>query len=169
MTYEELLINIELNGYENVLPSVGKRCLYLYDHWFVVCDDGDCHLFDRFGKEDNIKKVTAIYENMIPKNVKKIVIPNSVTHIGNNAFWGCTNLTSVMIPNNMMYIGEYAFRGCSGLASVTIPNTAISIGLDIFFGCDDLTNVIIDKPIDQVKSMRNYPWGIKDESIIKCN
>ena len=68
MTYEELLIDIDLKGYENVLLFVGKSCLvnsYWYSHWFVVCDEGDCHLFDIYGKEDDISKVKKIYEYMI--------------------------------------------------------------------------------------------------------
>jgi len=168
MTYEELLINIDLKGDENVLPKIGKTCL-VYKYWFVVCDEGDCHLFDRFGKEDNIKKVTTIYEAMIPKNVKKIVIPNSVTHIGNNAFWGCHELANVTIPNGLMVIGEYAFRTCINLTNLMIPNSVMDIGEYAFFNCKNLTSITIDKPIEQVRSMKNYPFGIEDESIIRCN
>ena len=191
MTYEELLINIDLNGYENVLPSVGKT--FLDDsHWFVVCDDGDCHLFDKNGKEDDISKIKEINEDMIPKDIKKIVIPNSTMSIGYCAFYGCSILISVKIPNSITSIWEWAFYNCSGLVSITIPNNVMSIGYSAFYncsklmsvtigngvtsigktafyGCSELTNITINKPIEHVKSMENYPWGIEDESIIKCN
>ena len=167
MKYEELLINIDLNGYENVLPFIGRICLDC-KHWFVVCDDGDCHFFDENGIEDDIKKVTTIYEYMIPKNIKKIVIPNSVKNIESYAFENCSRLISVMIPNSVTSIGNHAFFDCRSLASVTIPNSIMSIRGSAFFECCSLKNVIINKPIDQVMSMENYPFGIKDESIIKC-
>ena len=52
--------------------------------------------------------------------VTDLVIPNSVTSIGDYAFYGCSGLTSVTIPNSVTGIGEYAFSCCSGLTSVTI-------------------------------------------------
>ena len=69
-----------------------------------------------------------------------ITIPNSVTSIGNYAFYECTELTSVTIPNSVTSIGEGAFLACSGLTSVTIPNVT-SIGLGAFFHCTGLTSI----------------------------
>ena len=72
-----------------------------------------------------------------------VTIPNSVTSIGNYAFYGCTGLTSVTIGNSVTTIGSYAFYGCSGLTSVTIPNSVTSIGYDAFYGCSGLTEANI--------------------------
>ena len=66
------------------------------------------------------------------EEVKDLVIPNSVTSIGESAFYGCSGLTSVIIPNSVTSIGGYAFSGCSGLTSVTIPNSVESIGICAF-------------------------------------
>jgi hypothetical protein len=55
-------------------------------------------------------------------------IPNSVTSIGNEAFFDCIGLTSVTIPNSVTSIERQAFAGCTGLTSVIIPSSVISIG-----------------------------------------
>lgn len=47
------------------------------------------------------------------EEIKDLIIPNSVTSIGRNAFWGCIGLTSVSIPNSVTSIGERAFESRS--------------------------------------------------------
>ena len=53
------------------------------------------------------------------EEIKDLVIPNSVTSIGEFAFANCSGLTSVTIPNSVASIGENAFQKCYGLTSVT--------------------------------------------------
>lgn len=75
------------------------------------------------------------------EEIKDLVIPNSVTSIGNNAFFRCIGLTSVTIPNSVTSIGSEAFYKCSGLTSVTIPSSVTSIGESAFYGCSGLTEI----------------------------
>ena len=77
-------------------------------------------------------------------------IPNSVTSIGDVAFYHCTGLTSVTIPNTVISIGWNAFWGCTGLASVTIPNSVTSIGVDAFMYCEGLTGVTIGNNVTSI-------------------
>ncbi len=67
------------------------------------------------------------------KEVKNLVIPNSVTEIKDYAFYNCSGLTSVTIPNSVTEIKDYAFYNCYGLRSVTIGNSVKSIGSDAFY------------------------------------
>ena len=52
------------------------------------------------------------------KEIKDLIIPQSVTSISEYAFWGCSGLTSVTIPNSVNSIGVAAFAGCNSLTSV---------------------------------------------------
>ena len=51
---------------------------------------------------------------------------------------------SYLIPNTVTVIGENAFNGCTGLTSVTIPNTVTAIGEDAFWCCYGLTSIEVD-------------------------
>jgi hypothetical protein len=71
-------------------------------------------------------------------------IPNSVTNIGDNAFWPDSGLTSVTIGNSVNSIGIRAFQSCTNLTSVTIPNSVASIGDEAFSDCTRLTTITVD-------------------------
>ena len=71
--------------------------------------------------------------------ITELTIPNSVTTIGNYAFYGCAGLTSVTIPNSVTSIGDFAFC-CHGLTSITLGNSVTNIG-DGAFGSGSLTEI----------------------------
>ena len=75
------------------------------------------------------------------QEIKDLVIPNSVTSIGNEAFYECSSLASIIIPNSVTSIGWGAFNRCSSLTSVTIGNSVTSIGTYAFNNCSSLDTV----------------------------
>ena len=81
--------------------------------------------------------------NELIAGCQNTVMPNSVTSIGECAFFNYSSLTSIDIPNSVTSIGRLAFYGCSGLVSITIPNSVTSIGMLAFFGCSSLTSIDI--------------------------
>ena len=99
------------------------------------------------------------------KNIKEIVLPDSVTDIGTSAFWGCTELTSITIPDSVTSIGDCAFWGCTGLMSVTIPDSVTSIGSEAFYGCAGLTSVTIPDSVTSIGSEAFYGCAIKVATI----
>ena len=72
-------------------------------------------------------------------NVKKVVIEDGVTSIGESAFYSCKSLTSITIPDSVTSIENYAFDNCINLTSITIPKSVTSIRNDAFYGCNNLT------------------------------
>ena len=66
-------------------------------------------------------------------------VPDSITLIRNEAFYGCKGLINVMIPHSVTEIGESAFESCTGLNKVMIPNSVTEIGSGAFAGCTGLT------------------------------
>ena len=68
-------------------------------------------------------------------------IPNSVTAIGNYAFYRCIGLTSITIPNSVTAIGRSAFANCTGLTSITIPNSVTAISEYAFSNCTAVNTI----------------------------
>ena len=98
------------------------------------------------------KSVTSIGESAFRDctGLTSITIPNSVTSIGESAFSGCWGLTSITIPNSVTSIGEGAFSGCTGLTSITIPNSVTSIGGKAFYDCTGLTSITIPNSVTSI-------------------
>ena len=83
--------------------------------------------------------------------IKYVTLPDGLTSIGNNAFVGCSRLTSITIPNSVTSIGDQAFYECESLTSVTIPNSVItSIGDWAFAFCFSLTSVTIPNSVTSI-------------------
>ncbi len=83
-------------------------------------------------------------------SVKKVIIGNSVTSIGNSAFRDCSSLTSIDIPDSVTSIGNYAFTSCSSLTSIDIPDRVTSIGTYAFRDCSSLTSVTIPDSVTSI-------------------
>ena len=171
MTINELHIQLDLQP-ENkigILEDAATKCNEGY--LFVDSNDGHCYLFDENGNEDDIKKIKSIkdYAFYTCKQLKSIEIPNSIKSIGNCAFEWCYSLKSIEIPDSVKCIGDYAFACCKNLKSIVILDSIKSIGYLAFACCESLKSLSFKgKTMDQVEEMENYPFGIKDESIIRC-
>ncbi len=94
----------------------------------------------------------GVYCNML----KSVRIGNSVTTIGNYAFYYCYSLASVIIPNSVATIGLYAFNTCYSLASVIIPNGVTTIGGYAFYNCYSLASVTIPNSVTTISGRAFY-------------
>ena len=129
------------------------------DYTYNALDDGTIEITGYSGSAENIvipaqidgKSVTRIGNNAFEKSsAKEIVIPDSVTEIGSQAFSGCGKLTGVSIPNSVTTIRDRAFFDCNSLASITIPDSVTDIELQAFCNCTSLKSVTIPASVTYI-------------------
>lgn len=100
--------------------------------------------------EELFKIENGLLIECLDKNVKEVVIPNTVTSIGEYAFINCESLTNITIPDSVTSIGVEAFAGCTSLESVTIPNSLTTIEEGAFSDCISLTEIIIPNSVTYI-------------------
>ena len=82
--------------------------------------------------------------------LNSLVIPDSVTNIGDYAFWGCKSLKSLVIPDGVTSIGDCAFYDCESLKSLVIPDSVTSIGKSAFLNCKSLKSLVIPDSVTHI-------------------
>ena len=101
-----------------------------------------------------------------------IIIPNSVTTIEGGAFMNCYSLTFVAIGKNVKTIGEGAFECCSALSSITIPNSVTKIEDWAFAGCSALASIIVEggnKTYDSRDNCNAIIETVSNRLIVGCH
>ena len=142
---------------EIVIPETykGKPVTEIADNAFDV----HVKFFNAFGIDVNRiinvtipDSVTSIGDHAFYscESLESIIIPEGVTSIGDSAFSWCYSLKSVTIPDSVTSIGDSAFYDCRSLKSVTIPDGVTSIGDRVFEGCDSLTSVTIPDSVTSI-------------------
>ena len=122
--------------------------------------------------DPNLSKVTSIHNRVFSdyRSLKKVVLPQGLESIGDDAFGGCELLEEVVLPNGLKEIGEYSFGSCAlknitlsnnvssigkgafeynQLTSITLPNGIVSIG-DFTFQGNQLTSVTLPKGVTSI-------------------
>ena len=88
-----------------------------------------------------------LYLNDNDNEVTELIIPNTITSIGDYAFYYCKSITSISIPNSVTEIGKYAFLGCYNLTGkLNIPNSVNYIGYGAFGGTG-ITDVTVPNSV----------------------
>lgn len=115
-----------------------------------------------FGKKEELYKIPdsvtsigerAFYENI---NLTNIEIPNSVTNIGDYAFSYCTSIKSIKIPNLITSIGKSTFDGCDSLESVELPDSITTIGDSAFYRCSNLKSINLPNSVTNIEKQAFY-------------
>ena len=117
--------------------------------------------------------IGALFETY-GENVEKVVVPSSITDLGNvafsnltnatfefedintlknigaGAFANCTNLESIKVPEGQTTLGLSTFSGCTNLKEVILPESLVSIGTNCFENCTSLTSITIPKNVTNI-------------------
>lgn len=141
--------------------TVRGGCKVICDNVFAFQD----YMADvRLGEEIPLEERSSFLE--------KIHLPDTLTHIGANAFAECGELISIKLPKSLLLIGESAFVDCWQLETVNIPSGCAVIGPRAFQGCINLYKVTLGKSLeiigedafDDCESLEEIlvPKGMKD-------
>ncbi len=90
-------------------------------------------------------------------NLESVILPESVTIIGEGAFMDCASLSQINIPAGLQEIQRGAFVGCAGLTEMTLPETVSRVYEEAFTGCQGMTSLTILNP-----DLAYENWGLED-------
>ena len=157
--------------------SIGEEVFsYCYSLTSVVVES-DNAIYD---SRENCNAIIETATNKVIAGCKKSIIPNSITSIGDWAFYG-SSIASISIPNSVTSIGDRAFLECESLLSISIPNSVRSVGGDAFADCLSLVSVNMGNNITSIEdgtfegctslatiSLSNSIENIGEEAFASC-
>ncbi len=76
-------------------------------------------------------------------DIQSVIVPNTVTTIGADAFWSCAGLQEISLGNSVTTIGDNAFQYCAALRSISLPNTLTSVGNHFLCHCNKIEALVI--------------------------
>lgn len=138
------------------LLSTSNICAQYYD--FQSDNDGKTiyYRIDGF----NVSVVSGDIKYAGDINIPQVVNHNGtnfqVTTIGENAFNGCSTLTSVGLPSTITTIESSSFYGCSALSTVNMPNSVNSIGEKAFMMCESIVSLILSNSLKELSEYVFY-------------
>jgi hypothetical protein len=99
-----------------------------------------------------------------------------LTHIGSEAFLGCSALTEIVIPEKVTILGAYAFQSCISLQRVSLPESITDIGVFTFDNCTSLKSIYVPQNITAIpeyfvnscESLETIEFGGEITSIGLC-
>lgn len=95
--------------------------------------------------------------------LESLIIPNTVTTVGEGAFYNCTGLQAVTLPDNTGYlkIENETFKDCSALEGIWLPDRIKTIGADAFAGCGILSDINLPEGLERIESGAFKGCGIE--------
>ena len=136
--------------------NIGKGVTSIEHHAFNSCPKLTTITVDtkntKYDSRDNCNAIIETTSNTLVLGCKDTFIPNTVTSIGDAAFWKCAGLTSIAIPASVTSIGASAFKECPDLTSVTFATGSqlTSIGVLAFYDCKSLASIEIPASVTSI-------------------
>ena len=86
----------------------------------------------------------GVFDRKENTTLKKVVLPDTIKYIGEQAFYKCTALEEINFPENLTTIDTKAFYECTSLTKISLPKKLTEIGQYGFANCSSLKEVIIN-------------------------
>ena len=139
---------------ENAPDNAAADFTYtVYDNYVEINGYTGTDLYVVIPSEIESKPVTKIGNSAFEwSSVLDIELPESITEIGEYAFYHCSNIMSIELPDGLTMIGESAFEWCISLASIEIPEGVKKIEWSTFYCCEDLTEAKIPEETEIVEN-----------------
>jgi len=83
------------------------------------------------------------------QEIKTVIVEDGITGFDNDAFYGCTNLTSVTLPDSVTALGG-GFHECTSLVSITLPKNLTALYPFTFGNCTSLKEIVIPDSITKI-------------------
>lgn len=99
---------------------------------------------------DNVVKISG--SSFAGSGITSIVFPDSITKIGDFAFYRCPNLEFITFGNNITSIENSAFGYCPNIKNVVLPDSLTTISLQVFRGCEALETVTLGSYVTTIDS-----------------
>lgn len=131
------------NGVNYILYSDGN---------LLIKGTGAMYDYDLYGKPESVLQSPFAANDRIVK----AAIRNGVTTIGTNAFELCGGLTSITLTDTISCIGNRAFYNCIYLKNPEIPNKCTTIGEECFLGCSSIEEITIPSSVNHIGKMAFY-------------
>ena len=119
----------------------------------------------------NTENPYLVFVDTETTDITEFIIHSDCKFIHNNAFSGCSSLTSITIPENVTSIGRSAFSYCSSLTTVTFGENSqlTSIGDNAFYNCSSLTSITIPENVTSIRDEAFYNCGSLTSITIPSN
>ena len=88
--------------------------------------------------------------------IRNLILPDGLTHVGELAFYDCSRLTIVNLPDNVESIGDFAFASCEKLKLLDLGDGLRTIGKSAFHGCWELTDVRLSQSLQSIGEQAFY-------------
>lgn len=136
--------NITASLENDTLTLTGSGSTYDYEQIWDVDDEA----WTKWADDESLSKI------------KKIIIGDCITRLGNYVFAGCINLQEIVFPDTMIEMGEHSFVNCKSLKEFIIPEGVESIGKGILYGCSSIISITFPSTLETIPCFSSDGEGL---------
>ena len=109
------------------------------------------------------------YNGGASEKPQEIILSNKLIDISNDMFADCKELRSIVIPESVKSIGSFAFNNCTSLDNIIIPESVTYIGNNAFYECISLNSIVIPESIEYIEGYAFNGWSANQTIYFECS